>query len=416
MDRLPDSQRGRQARRGSTSRGSSKTRSRKARARKSSNDEGSHAGTRAGSRAPTKIRYAVVGLGHISQVAVLPAFAHALRNTELVALVSDDPTKLTRLGRKYRAPLRASYSEYDALLGSGDVDAVYIALPNAMHREYAVRAANAGVHVLCEKPLATTAEDCRAMISAAAKGGVKLMTAYRLHFEQANMHAVELVTGGRIGEPRYFHSMFSMQVEDEDNIRLDAEQGGGPIFDLGVYCINAARYLFRDEPIEVSAMHGRGMDERFREVPAHTSVLLRFPGDRLASFTCSFGASDASMYRLVGTKGSLELDPAYDYSEPLEQRLVIGSRATRKKYPKRDQFAPELLHFSQCILEDREPVPSGREGLADVRVIEAALESARTGRAVRLPEFEKRVYPSVEHTRYAPPVEEPEEIHARGPR
>jgi glucose-fructose oxidoreductase len=359
----------------------------------------------------------VVGLGHIAQAAVLPAFAHARRNCKLVALVSDDPRKLEHLGRKYRVELRHSYEEYDELLRSGEVDAVFIALPNARHKEFTMRAAAAGVHVLCEKPLATNSADCRAMIDACAEAGVKLMTAYRLHFEPANMKAVQAVTSGRIGEPRYFHATFSMQVTDEENVRLSASEGGGPLLDLGVYCINAARYLFRDEPVEVLAMDAATAgDKRFREVPEATSVLLRFPGERLASFTCSFGAADVSMYRVVGTKGHLTLEPAFDYSLPLAQHLVVGKRASHKRYPKRDQFAPELLHFAECVLAGRELEPSGREGLADLRVVDAARESARTGRSVRLDDsFEKSLYPSPAQARRVPPVRKPEEVHARGP-
>jgi predicted dehydrogenase len=142
-----------------------------------------------------KVRYAVVGLGHIAQIAVLPAFAKA-KNSELVALVSDDPKKLAKLGKKYNVPLRYSYDEYDACLCSGEVDAVYIALPNSLHREYTVRACRARVHVLCEKPMAVTESDCEAMIAAAKENRTRLMIAYRLHFEEANMKAVEIARSG----------------------------------------------------------------------------------------------------------------------------------------------------------------------------------------------------------------------------
>jgi glucose-fructose oxidoreductase len=362
-----------------------------------------------------KVRYAVVGLGHIAQVAVLPAFANARRNSRLVALVSDDAKKLARLGKKYDVGLRRSYDEYDALLRSGEIDAVYIALPNDMHRDFTLRAAEAGVHVLCEKPLATSVKDCEQMIRVAQANGVKLMTAYRLHFERANLKAIATVQNGRIGEPRYFHSMFSKQVRDEENIRLDQGRGGGPLFDLGVYCINAVRNLFRDEPIEVTALQGQGHDERFDEVPESTSAQVRFPGGRLASFTCSFGAADVSMFRIVGTKGSLELDPAYEYSEGLEEHLTVGKRQRTKLHPKRDQFAPELLHFSECILEDEEPEPSGVEGLADLRVVEALLESARSGRSVRLGQFDPGQRPSLAQEMRRPAVKKPDEIHAQAP-
>jgi glucose-fructose oxidoreductase len=368
---------------------------------------------RAGAR---RVRFAVVGLGHIAQVAVLPAFRHARRLCSLAALVSDEPKKLRALGRKYGVRDLRSYSEYEPLLRSGSVDAVYIALPNDQHRAYAIAAAEAGVHVLCEKPLGVTPAECRAMIQAAESNGVQLMTAYRLHFERASTKAIELVRSGRLGTARFFHALFGMQVRDQGNIRLDAGHGGGPLHDLGVYCINAARHLFGDEPEEVFAVHANDGQARFPEVPEMTAALLRFPGDRLASFTCSFGSSDVSTYRLVGTKGWLEVEPAFDYSQALELRVTLGKRTKRTLYPRRDQFAPELLHLAECILAGREPGPSGREGLADVRIVAALLESARKGRPVGLRDFESDSRPTLADARFLPPVAEPQEISASGPR
>ena len=159
-----------------------------------------------------RVRYAVVGLGHIAQVAVLPAFKTA-RNSELLALVSDDPAKLRSLGKKYKLDHLYSYDDYSRALSN--VDAVYIALPNHLHREYAVRAAASGVHVLCEKPMAPSSEDCHAMISASHQNRTKLMIAYRLHFEAGNLEAIKLTTSGTIGEPRFFNSEFAQQVADD---------------------------------------------------------------------------------------------------------------------------------------------------------------------------------------------------------
>lgn len=257
-----------------------------------------------------KVRYAVIGLGHIAQAAVLPAFAHASRNSELAALVSDDDVKLRKLGRKYGIRARYDYAHFDECLQSG-IDALYITLPNHLHREYAERAARAGVHVLCEKPMALSETDCQAMIRAADKAGVKLMVAYRLHFEAANLSALEAVRLRKIGEPRIFDSVFTMQVQ-EGNIRLRRETGGGTLWDIGIYCINGARYLFRDEPEEVFAYTANNGEKRFREVDEMTSAILRFPRQRLASFTCSFGASDVAAYQVVGTKGDVRVDPAYE--------------------------------------------------------------------------------------------------------
>jgi glucose-fructose oxidoreductase len=355
-----------------------------------------------------KVRYAVVGLGHIAQVAALPAFAHAKRNSELVALVSDDAQKLRALGRKYRVRHLASYDEYEALLKTGEVDAVYIGLPNHLHRDYAIRAAEAGVHVLCEKPLAVTAEDCESMIETAERHRVKLMTAYRLHFEKANLTAVETVRSGKIGEARFFSSVFSMDVE-EGNIRLaPIAKGGGTLYDIGIYCINAARYLFRAEPEDAFAWSADNGEKRFRDCDEMTSAVLRFPGDRLASFVSSFGAAPTATYRIVGTKGDLRMDSAYEYAEPMKMTITVNEKSRERTFPKRDQFAPELIYFSDCIRTGRDPEPSGREGLADVRIIEALYRSAREGRAIRLPAFEKRKRPTKKQEITAPPVKKPE--------
>ncbi|MCD6049597.1 MAG: oxidoreductase domain protein [Verrucomicrobia bacterium] len=329
------------------------------------------------------IRYAVVGLGHIAQNAVLPAFASATENSSLAALISDDADKLRKLGRHYGVTNTCSYAEYEACLNSGVIDAVYIALPNSMHREYVLKAARAGVHVLCEKPLATTGRECQQMIDACAKAKVKLMTAYRLHLEKANMEAVEIVKGGKIGEPRIFQSLFTMQVE-KGNIRLDRKLGGGALYDIGIYCINAARYLFRNEPVEVFAFDASNGEPRFAEVPEMTSAILRFPGDRLASFTCSFGAADTAVYTIVGTEGVLTVNQGYEYAAPITMELTIKERTVRKSFPKKDQFAAELVYFSNCVINNREPEPSGTEGLLDIRVITSLLESARKNRPVKL--------------------------------
>lgn len=361
-------------------------------------------------RESKRVRYAVVGLGHIAQAAVLPAFKHASENSELVALISRDPVKLKKLSRRYKVGITGGPDDYDDLMRGGEIDAVYIALPNNMHCEYAVRAAEQGVHVLCEKPMATSSEECEKMIAAAAANNVRLMIAYRLHFDAANLEAIEAVQSGKLGEVRYFTSSFSMQVR-EDNIRTFAELGGGPLFDIGIYCINAVRNLFQDEPFEVFCSTARNGDPRFAEVEEMASAILRFPGNRLASFTCSFGASDTSAFRLVGTKGDLVLEPAYEYQGKLMRRMTLDGKTSRKTYPKRDQFAPELVHFSNCVRDGRDPIPSGATGLADVRVIEALQLSARENRVVMLNPVEPPARPMPGNEMYKPPVGKPQLVH-----
>jgi len=370
---------------------------------------------RSSSKSPAKrkIRYAVVGLGYIAQIAVLPAFASA-KNSELAALVSDDRIKLEKLSKTYEVPRSYSYEDYDECLSSGEIDAVYIALPNNMHHEYTVRACRAGLNVLCEKPLAVTEADCEEMITAAADNAVKLMIGYRLHFERANMEAVELSQSGKLGELRAFNSVFTMQVKEGD-IRLQKDLGGGTLYDIGIYCINAARYIFRDEPIEVFGFSANNEEKRFKEVDEMFSAVLRFPEERLASFTTSFGASDISAYQIVGTEGDLRVDPGYEFAADLKHHLTIKGKTRERTFPKRDQFAPELIYFSDCIINDENPEPSGKEGLADVRIIRALYRSAATGQPVRLGDYEKEERPSIEQEIDEPPVKKPELVRAAAP-
>jgi predicted dehydrogenase len=359
-----------------------------------------------------KVRYAVVGLGHIAQVAVLPAFAHAKRNSELAALVSDDPEKLKTLGAEYNVGVTGSYDEYEECLK--EVDAVYIALPNSMHAEYTIRAANAGVHVLCEKPMAVTVEECERMIDAAEEARIKLMIAYRLHFERLNLEAIEIVKSGRIGEPKMFNSTFSLKVKPGD-IRTRRELGGGSVYDIGVYCINAARYLFRSEPIEVVACAVNSAPERLPDVDESTGAVMRFDGGLVATFVTSFNAADVSSYRIVGTKGDLHMQPAYEYAEPLAYELTIDGKTTKKKGRKQDQFAAELEYFSDCVLEDRTPEPAGGEGLQDVRIVQAIYESAETGRSVEIPPYRPGKRPDKRQEINKPPVDKPELVNVDSP-
>ena len=368
---------------------------------------------RNGSYRRSPIRYGVVGLGHIAQVAVLPAFAHAA-HSELTALISGDNTKLRELSRRYRVPHTYSYEEYDRCLREGHIDAVYLALPNSLHCEYATRAARAGIHVLCEKPMAVTESECRQMIHAARQARVKLMVAYRLHLERANVKAVDIARSGKLGKLRMFNSTFTMQVRPGD-IRTQRSMGGGSLYDIGVYCINAARYLFQDNPIQVSTFSVRGTDRRFREVDEMSAALLLFPDGRLASFICSFGATDVSSYEVVGTKGRLQIDPAFEYVGPLVHRLTVNGETKTTRFPASDQFAAELIYFSDCIRRNKEPEPSGTEGLIDVQIVQALYRSSaqRTPIALRLPA--KKRWPTKRQVVTRPPVRKPRLVRVTSP-
>jgi glucose-fructose oxidoreductase len=362
--------------------------------------------------AQSKVRYAVVGLGYIAQAAVLPSFAHARRNSSLHAIVSGSPEKLNEVGDKYRIPVRATYDDYERCLQ--EVDAVYICTPNSEHAGYAERAAKAGKHILCEKPLAVSQQECERMIKAAKEHNVKIMTAYRLHFEPLFLEVLELVKSGKIGEPRFFSSSFSMHARP-GGIRTQRELGGGTLYDLGVYCINTARLMFRAEPIEVVAQSIDGARSSMPEVDEMTSGILRFDGDRLATFTTSFNANGVSDFRVVGTEGNIHAEPAYEYAEALGYTLTVGENIRKKKGRRRDQFAAEIAYFSDCVMQGRNPEPSAEEGCWDVRVVNALYESAQTGTPVKLDNFGPERRPTQQQGQDYPPVREPQLVAVEKP-
>lgn len=356
-----------------------------------------------------KIRYAVVGAGNIAQVAVLPAFQHAKSNSELIAVISGDGEKRAALREKYQLEHDGDYAELERILQAGAIDALYIATPNSTHKELALRAAAAGVHVLCEKPLANSVADCEEISDACERARVKLMVAYRLHFEAANLSAIELVASGKIGEPRVFSSVFSHVVRPGD-IRERPDLGGGAIFDLGVYCINAARNLFRSEPVLVFAMcrDRNGVDDT-------TTALLQFPHERMAQFTVSNSVAAVSSYRIAGTNGDLRVEPAYEYADRLEHHLTVDGDTTKESFSRRDQFAPELEYFSHCILQGKSPEPNAQEAIADVRVIEAVLESARSGKSVPLAPYQRARRPDMQQEAKKPAVGKQHPVNAPSP-
>jgi len=360
-----------------------------------------------------KMRYAVVGAGWFGQSAVLPAFANATENSELAAIVSGDEGKRDELSARYKVPA-VPYEEYDKLLASGTIDAVYVVTPNSEHREHVLAAAGHGVHVLCEKPLADTASAAEEMILACDRNEVFLMTAYRLHFEKANMTAVELATGGKIGEPRLVTAAFT-QVVEEGNNRLKPELGGHPLLDVGIYCVNAARYLFRGEPVEVTAFNAAGPDPKFRGLPEMVAAVLRFPGERLATFVCGFGEAKASVCRGIGTKGDIRLEPAFTHAGKRTLFLTFDGETTDTDYPECDQIGPEIVYFSNCVLTGEPPEPDGREGLIDLRILDAIQTSAAKGVAVPLQPVRDKSRPGMDQQIDHPKVKEPELVHAAPP-
>jgi glucose-fructose oxidoreductase len=330
------------------------------------------------------IGYAVVGLGHVARESVLPAFARATENSRLVAVVSGDRIKAQAVAREYRAAAY-HYDELRQCLQRDDVNAVYIALPNSLHCDYAVEAARAGMHVLCEIPMAVVADESRRMIRTCQTNRVKLMLAYRLHFRPGIQKAIEMVRAGDIGVTKTFSSDFTTRVENPDSPRLQRRMGGGTMYHLGAEAINAARTLLGSEPAQVMAMTARTSRRFGGDVDEGAVALIRFPDERLAHLHTSFGEEPEATFTILGEEGSIRVHNAYLENAPITLHVVRHGRTESFSFAPSDAFAATIAYFSDCILNDRAPEPSGVEGLQDVRIVEAIYRSARDGRPVTLP-------------------------------
>ncbi len=351
------------------------------------------------------INYAVVGAGWISQQAFLPGVVQS-GNSRVVAIVSGDLDKAARLAEFYHIATVVDYASFDTLLLRPDIDAVYIALPNDMHADFSIRAAKAGKHVLVEKPLATTEAEALAMISAAQGAGVYLMTAYRLHNEPGTVAVLDQIRANAIGRPLIFQSTFSLQTA-VGNHRLKASAWGGPLQDLGVYCINAARHIFAEEPIEAIAMsHRPDDDERFGEVEASVAATLRFPSGGMAQFVASFGAAAVDSYQVVGTLGSLALDPGYRFDTATRISVRRDGATTESTFPQIDHFGAQVAYFSDCIARGTPPEADGEEGLADMRVMLAIEAALRTGQSQKIVTLPRARHPTADMVRFSAPTED----------
>ncbi|WP_200306483.1 Gfo/Idh/MocA family protein, partial [Paracraurococcus ruber] len=338
-----------------------------------------------------RVGFAVIGLGRIALEQVLPALAQC-RLARPVALVSGSAEKAALVARQYgiRPDAVHGYEAFERLRDDQAVQAVYIALPNAMHREFTERAAAIGKHVLTEKPMATSAEDCAAMIAACARANLRLMVAYRCQYEQANRAAIRAAQTGALGRLRFLHAANLQSNGPGPQWRYSRRlAGGGALPDIGLYCLNAARTLSGEEPVEVSAQaYSPPGDERYREVEESMSFTLRFPSGFLAQAQSSYGAYQEKSFRLSGERGSLLLEDAFAYRG---QRLRLfrrdGEQGTEEapQLRPRNQFALEIDHMARCVREGRRPHTPGEEGLRDQVIMDAIQRAAERGRPEPIP-------------------------------
>ncbi len=359
-----------------------------------------------------KVRYAVVGVGWISQAAFLPGVEHT-GNSEVVALVTGDEVKAQKVGELYGIKKTYSYGEFDQLLTSGEIDAVYLATPNSDHVEFAVKTLESGIHLLLEKPMAVSVAECERIIAAAKQGGAKLMIAYRLHHEPGTLSALDVVRSHKLGKVRFFNSSFSQQVSGE-NHRARHGFWAGPVSDMGPYPLNAVRNLFGAEPVEVFATGTNSDPQRF-DFEDTVAVTLKFEDARIATFTVSYTGGDVDDYRVVGEFGDIFVQPAYQVGTKVEYTTSIAKKKSHESFSKTDHFGGELRYFSDCILSDRQPEADGEEGMLDVRVLEAIEKSLKTGEVQRLAPYYRRKRPIADQVEKLSSVEEPELVHASKP-
>ena len=360
-----------------------------------------------------KVRYAVVGIGWIAQTAFLPGVEHT-GNSEVVAFVSGHEDKAAKVGEKYGVKALYSYDEFDTLLSSGTIDAVYLATPNWDHVDLAVRTLEAGIHLLLEKPMATSVEDCERIIAAADRSGAKLMIAYRMHHEPAMLKAFETARSGKLGHLRYFNSSFSQPVNYQ-NHRAKNGYWAGPVPDMGPYPINTARNLFGAEPLEVSAVGTRTEPERFRDFDDQVAVNLRFPGGRIAIMLLSYSGADLDDFRIVGTLGDLYSTPGFAMPGGFKHTITIGEKKSEESFRPTDQFGGELKYFSNCILANKHPEADGEEGLLDVRVIAAVERALETGEPQSLQPYVRKLRPTMSQVQELHKAEEPELVGVHRP-
>lgn len=326
-----------------------------------------------------RLRYAIVGLGRVSVNCFMPAI-RASSTSEITALVSGTPEKARRLASQYGVPETSiySYEQFDRIRENAGIDVVYIGLPNGMHAEYTIRAAHAGKHVLCEKPMATTVEEAKAMITACKLARRKLMIGYRCQLEPTTLHVKQIMQSGKLGNIHSIESANGFNTPSGE-WRLNRKlAGGGPLLDVGIYSLNTCRFVLGEEPSRVSALSPViDHDGRFDQVEETVAWIMKFPSGTIATCSTSYGADMEGFYRVHGSKGVITVQPAFSY-DGIHMLGQIGEAPVddldKASFP--DEFIRETDHFSRCVFEDRQPGPSGEEGLKDMEWIAQIYKSA----------------------------------------
>ena len=344
-----------------------------------------------GSHAGRKFGWCIVGLGRISMGHFMPG-VELSKTGRITALVSGHREKAEKQAATYNVPSPSiySYDNFDEIAHNKEIDGVYIALPNSMHAEYTIRAAKAGAHVLCEKPMATSVADAQAMIDECRHRGVKLMIAYRCQYQPQHLKAIELIRSGQIGQVQTIESGFGFPIRptfELDGVtapeyRLNKKlAGGGPLLDVGVYCLNATRYLTGEEPGDIKANSSTiDQDGRFDQVEENDGWTMKFPSGILASCTTTYGGDTGGggFFKVHGSKGWIAMEPAFPYQGMhLTGRLGNGQMLDMPD-PQKDpaQFTAQADYFADCVWNNRDPKTDGHEGLRDMMLMSQIYQSA----------------------------------------
>ncbi len=328
------------------------------------------------------VGWAVLGLGSYAQGEIMPNFQYC-RRSKLVALISGHPDKLARLGEQYgiKESNRYAYDTMDSIRNNPEIEVVYVITPPATHPEFTIRAAKAGKHVCSEKPMAPTVADCQKMIDACKSAGKLLQIGYRCHYEAHNLRAIQACRSGELGSIKSMRSDHGFDMPPGTWRTQRALAGGGSMMDIGIYSLNALRYLSGEEPVEVSAtIANPPNDERFKDVEDTTDFTLRFPSGRIGHGTGGYSWQPGkNRYEVIGDKGTLLADPATPYGG---HRFTLNGKDL--DVTPNNQFAAQIDHLSHCIRNGGKVLTPGEEGQRDIRIIHAIYESARTGRPVRI--------------------------------
>ena len=329
------------------------------------------------------LRVAIMGLGSYGN-----RVAEAMQTckmAKLTGVISGTPSKIKDWQTKYGILEKNcyNYDNFDAIKNNSEIDAVYIITPNALHKDQAIRVANAGKHVISEKPMALNAIEGQQMIEGCKKANVKLLVGYRMHFEPKTLEIVRMRSSGELGKVLFFQGQCGFVIGDPTQWRLNKKlSGGGAMMDIGIYAVNGSRYMIGEEPIWVTAQETKNNPEKFKEgIDETIQFQFGFPGGAVASCLSTYSMNSLDRFFVDGSKGFGEMQPSTGYG-PIKARTHLGEL----NHPHVTHQTVQMDEMAAIILQGRQPIipVDGEEGLKDLRIIDAIFLAAKTGKKVEL--------------------------------